>query len=99
MIQISGKPIGLKQIMAHLKLNTISQIKFNIAMLKLSFCGWSDAYILIKGIIAVAYTSDIAEAANNGHKKVIFKNCAPFTYCVSEINNTQIDNAKHLDVV
>ena len=26
--------------------NTISQIKFNIEMVKLSFCDWSDAYPL-----------------------------------------------------
>ena len=28
-----------------------------------------------------------------------FKNCAPFTNCISEINNTQIDNAKDIDIV
>ena len=32
-------------------------------------------------------------------KKVIFKDCAPFTNCISEINNTQVDNAKDLDIV
>ena len=29
---------------------------------------------------------------------VICENCAPFTDSISEINNTQIDNAKYLDV-
>ena len=29
----------------------------------------------------------------------MFKNCAPFTVCISEINNTQVDNAKHIDIV
>ena len=28
-----------------------------------------------------------------------FKNCAPFTNCISKINNTQADNAKDIDVV
>ena len=28
----------------------------------------------------------------------MFKNCAPFTNCISEINNTQVDNAKDIDV-
>ena len=37
--------------------------------------------------------------ANNTNKKVIFKNCAPFTSCISEIDNTQIDNAKDIDVM
>ena len=32
-------------------------------------------------------------------KGVIFKNCATFTDCISEINNTQIDNEKEIDVV
>ena len=28
-----------------------------------------------------------------------FKNCAPFTNCISEINNMQVDNAKDIDIV
>ena len=28
-----------------------------------------------------------------------FKNCAPFINCISEINNTQVDNAKDIDIV
>ena len=37
--------------------------------------------------------------ANNSNKKLIFKNCALFTNCISEINNTQVDNAKDIDIV
>ena len=33
------------------------------------------------------------------NKGIIFKNCVPFTECISNINNTQIDNAKDMDVV
>ena len=33
------------------------------------------------------------------YERVILKNCAPFIDCISEINNTQTDNAKDLDVV
>ena len=29
----------------------------------------------------------------------MFKNCAPFTNCISEIDNTQIDNAEYIDLV
>ena len=29
----------------------------------------------------------------------MFKNCAPFTDCISETNNTQVDNAKYIDIV
>ena len=32
-------------------------------------------------------------------KKVIFKNCAPFTNCISEANNTQVDDADYTDVI
>ena len=31
--------------------------------------------------------------------KVVFKNCAPFTNCISGIKNAQTDNAKEIDVV
>ena len=30
---------------------------------------------------------------------MIIKNCAPFTDCISEINNTQVDNVKHIGVL
>ena len=32
-------------------------------------------------------------------KKVVSKNCAPFTASISEINTTQIDNPKHVEVI
>ena len=75
------------------------QIKFKTAMLRSSLCDYSDAYILVKGNIAVNNTAGAGAAANNINKKVIFKNCAPFTNCISKINNTQIDNAEYIDIV
>ena len=68
-------------------------------MLKSSLWDYSDAYILVKGTIIVNNTAAQGAAANNTNKKVIFKNCAPFTNCISEINNTQTDNAKDIDIV
>ena len=79
--------------------NVNSQIKFKTTMLKSSLCDYSDAYILLKGTISVNNTAASGAAANNTNKKVIFKNCAPFTNCISEINNTQMDNAKDIDIV
>ena len=79
--------------------NVNSQIKFKTTMLKSSLCDYSDAYILVKGTISVNNTVTQGAAANNTDKKVIFKNCAPFTNCISGINNTQIDNAKDIDIV
>ena len=64
-----------------------SQMKFKYTMLKSSLCDYSDAYILIKGTITVNNTAAADADANNTNKKVIFKNCAPFTNFISEINN------------
>ena len=44
-------------------------------------------------------TAGAGAAANNISKKVIFKNCAPFTNCISKIKNTEIDNAQYNDIV
>ena len=52
-----------------------------------------------RGNMTVNNTADNGAAANNTNKKVIFKNCAPFTNCISKINNTQIDNAEYIDIV
>ena len=60
-------------------------------MLKSSLCDYSDAYVHVKGTITAA--------ANNTNKKVIFKSCAPFIICISEINNTQVENTKDIDIV
>ena len=81
--------------------NVNSQIKFKTTMLKSSLCDYSDAYILVKGTITIAAAGDDAAArqADERDKGVVFKNCAPFTNCISEINNTQVDNAKDIDIV
>ena len=69
-------------------------------MLRSSLCDCSDAYILVKGNITVNNTAvAAAAAANNRNKKVIFKNCAPFTNWIRKINNKQIDDAEYIDIV
>ena len=55
------------------------QIKFKTSMLKSNLCDYSDAYILVKGNITVINTAAGGAAVNNTSKKVILKNCAPFT--------------------
>ena len=67
-------------------------------MLRSSLCDYGYAYILVKGNITVNNTA-AGNDANNTNKKVIFKNCAPFTSRISKINNTQIDNAEYIDIV
>ena len=77
------------------------QIRFKAAMLRSSLCDYSDAYILVKGSISVNNNAGAGVDANNTNKKLtkILKNCAPFTNCISKINNTQIDNAECIDIV
>ena len=61
-------------------------------MLKSILCDYSDAYVHVKGIITVNNTAAAADAnADNTNKKLMFENCAPFTICISEINNTQVN--------
>ena len=77
----------------------IVKSSFKTAILKSSLCDYNDAYILVKGTITVNNTAAAGANANNINKKVTLKNCAPFTNCISEINNTQVDNAKHIEIV
>ena len=81
--------------------NANSQIKFKTTMLKSSLCDYSDTYILVKRTktIAGAGADAAARKADERDKDVAFKNCAPFTNCISEINNAQVDNAKDIDIV
>ena len=81
--------------------NVNSQIKFKTTMLKSSLCDYSDAYILVKGTITITGGGDDAAGRQEDErdKGVVFKNCVPFTNCISEINNIQVDNAKDLDIV
>ena len=68
-------------------------------MLRSSLCDYSYAYILVKGNIRVSNTAGTGAAVNNTDNKAIFKNCAPFTNCMSKINISQIDNAEYIDIV
>ena len=70
------------------------QIRFKISMLRSDLCGFSDAFIVMKGKISITNPN------NNAYdKKLASKNNAPFVSCISKINNTFIDNAEDLDVV
>ena len=79
--------------------NTNSQTNYKTTVLISSLCDYGDAYILVKGTITVPNTAAADADANNTNKKVILKNSAPFINCRSEINYTQVDNAKAIDIV
>ena len=93
MVEINGDSRGT--------CNTNSQIKFKTSMLRTSLCDNSDGYILVSGTIIITGegNDDAARRLDERNKGVIFKNCSPFTDYIGEINNTQIDNAKDIDVV
>ena len=59
-------------------------------MLRSNLCDYADAYILVKGTITIpgAGNDDATKRADERDKGVTFKNCAPFTKCISRINNT-----------
>ena len=61
-------------------------------MLRSNLCDYSDAYIFTRGTIAVA---EVAAGGGNNSIQVVFKISAPFTNCISEINN----NGKFIDIV
>ena len=63
-----------------------------------SICDYNDAYIHVKGTITILNTGRAA-APDNRNKKVTFKNCDAFINCISQINNTQVDDAHVTDVV
>ena len=70
-------------------------------MLKSSLCDYSNAYIHVSGTITVTENrdNDAAKWADESEKGAIFKNWSPSTDCISQINNTQIDNTKNIDIV
>ena len=78
-----------------------NSIKFKTTMLRSNLCDFSDAYIFVKGNITIT-----GDGYNNNetqedeiNKGATFRNWAPFVKCISRINNTEIDNAKDIDIV
>ena len=63
-------------------------------MLRSDLCDFSEAYIVVKGIITVTGPDN-----SKRNKSVVFKNNAPFINCISKINGIQTDDAEDLDVV
>ena len=70
-------------------------------MIRSHLCDYSDEYILVRGTITInrAGDNDSAKQADERNKGVIFKDYAPFTDCISEVNNNQIDYTKDINVV
>ena len=88
-----SKFVTRKQDIVHVQSNTNydvrNEIIYNTEVLKSNLCDYNDAYILVRGDITViaAPTTQVA-----------FKNCAPFTKCITKIDGTTIDDAEDLDL-
>ena len=67
-----------------------NDIKFLTSSLESNLCDYSDAYVLVTGNISIT--------GGNNNKKVAFKNCAPFKKCRTEINETFVDDAEHINI-
>ena len=76
-----------------------NSIRFKASVIRSNLCDYSDAYILVKGTITVLNTAAVGAAIYNTNKRVIFKNCAPFTNCITKINNAQVDDAQDINIV
>ena len=78
-----------------------SDIRFKTTMLRSNLCDYADSYILVKGTITItgAGADAAARQADERDKGAKFKNCAPFTKCISRINGIEINNAQDIDIV
>ena len=76
------------------------EIKFLTSSLESSLCDYSDAYILVTGNITVKRrnAADTDYIALGAITQVVFKNCAPFEKCRTEINETFIDEADFINI-
>ena len=68
-----------------------NEITYNTEVLNSNLCKYNDAYILVRG--------DTTVAGRNIATEVAFKNCAPFTKCITKCDETTIAGAKNLDLV
>ena len=77
-------------------------IKFLTKSIESSLCDYSDAYILVTGNITVTRTiaGDPVQRKQplNAATQVVFKNCAPFKNCRTEINDTFVDYADFINI-
>ena len=66
------------------------EITYYTEVLKSNLCDYSDAYILVSGDITIIGDNELG---------VAFKNCAPFTIYITDIDGMTIDDAENLDLV
>ena len=75
--------------------NENKSIRFKTPILRSNLCDYSDAYILVKGTIAVV-GNNLRDRQN---RPLILKNNAPFISCITRINGKLTEDADDLDIV
>ena len=80
--------------------NVSNQIDFKTSMIWTNLCDYCDPYILVDGNITIIGngSDDVAKPADERDNGIIFENYVSITEFISDINNTQKDNAKDTDV-
>ena len=67
-----------------------NEIIYNAEFLKFSLCDYKDAYILVRSDMTVTTAPET---------QVSFRNCAPFTKCITKVDRKTINDAEDLDLV
>ena len=75
-----------------------NNIKFKTTLIRSNLFDYSDPYTLVKRTVTVPNTEATGAALSNTNKKVVFKNCAPFTSCITEINITKVNYPEDIDI-
>ena len=65
-----------------------NEIIYSTRVLKSNHCHFNEAYILVKGVITILWRDAAVQ--------VTFKNCAPFTKCITKIDGKTIRDAEDL---
>ena len=84
-------------------------ITFLAKSIESSLCYYFDAYILVTGNVTVTRTIAVPAGAPAGTQsqrkqpldaatQVVFKNCAPFEKCSTEIDGTLVDEANFINI-
>ena len=70
-------------------------------MRKSNLCGYSDAYVLVKGTITITGSGprNAANWIDKTNIEIIFSKCASFIDCINKITNFEVNNIKDLDGV
>ena len=76
--------------------NTNKQIRFKTSILRSNLRDYSDAYILVKGIVTVSADQRDRDEMS---RPLAFKKNTLFISCISNINGELTENSEHLDNV